>query len=288
MKIRTLAVLMLTMIAALALTSCAVGTPAAGVPTAEASAEVDTENEIIYEENETVCEEDKVAHAEREITYDMIRFRAEYEALNGQPNAAGTRLMKTIEIPEMNLISYVTPEEILNIAESGTGLIYFGFPQCPWCRQMTPLLIDVALSLGLEHIYYIDMLPIRTTWELQEGVPVMTDPGHPYYQDLLRVFSAILEPMELNPFHLVDSDGDRINTEELRIFVPTVVAIRDGKIVDYHIYTVERSIPGNEGGYQWYPLSDEEELYLRDIYTRVITAVMEGSSAIDISDCTVC
>jgi len=222
----------------------------------------------------TSPEVDELTGEQREVTYDMIRFREEYTSLNGQPNAAG-RIMKTIEIPEMNLISYITPEQILSIAESGTGLIYFGFPQCPWCRQMTPLLIDVALYLGLDYIYYIDMLPIRTTWALQDGVPVMTDPGHDYYQDLLQVFSEILEPMELNPFHLADSDGNMINTEELRIFVPTVVAIRDGEIVDFHIYTVDRSASGNAGGYQWYPLSDEEELYLREIYIRVISAIME-------------
>lgn len=203
-------------------------------------------------------------------TEDMLRFAQEYEALNRQQNAAGTRTMKTIDIPEYNLMRYVTPEEILDIADNGTGLIFFSFPQCPWCRQMTPLLIDVALEMGLDVIHHIDMTTIRTTWELQDGVPVMIDPGHDRYQDLLVAFERVIEPLALNPFHLVDEEGNRISTEELRIYVPTVVAIRDGRIVDSHVYTVERSAPGNEGNYQWEPLNDDEEAELRAIYRRVI------------------
>ncbi|MCL2445732.1 MAG: conjugal transfer protein TraF [Oscillospiraceae bacterium] len=207
-------------------------------------------------------------------TADMLRFQAEYEALNGTQNAAGTRTMKTIDIPEFNLISYITPEEILDIADNGTGLIFFSFPQCPWCRQMAPLLIDVALDMGLDVIHHIDMTTIRTTWELQDGVPVMTNPGHPYYQDLLVAFERVIEPLPLNPFHLVDEDGERHNTEELRIFVPTVVAIRDGRIVDWHVYTSERSFPGNEGNYQWDALDADETAELREIYQRVIGAMI--------------
>lgn len=214
---------------------------------------------------------------ENNVTEDMLRFKEEYEALNGQENAAGTHTLQTITIPEFNLIRYATPEEILEIAESGTGLIYFGFPQCPWCRQMTPLLIDVALDMGVDVIHYLDLLnptSIRTTWELQDGIPVMTNPGHARYQDLLVAFSSILEPLPLNPFHLTDADGNRVNTEELRIFVPTVVAIRNGEIVAHHIYTLESSFPGNPYGNQWNLLTAEETEELRAIYENVIRALL--------------
>lgn len=207
-------------------------------------------------------------------TADMLRFQQEYEALNGQQNAAGTRTMQTIDIPEFNLIRYSSPEEILfDLLDGGTGLVLFSFPQCPWCRQMMPLLIDTALDMGLDEIFYLNMTTIRSTWELQDGVPVMVDPGHAHYQDLLTAFERVIEPLPLNPFHLTDEDGNRINTEELRIFVPTVVAIRDGRIVDWHVYTSERAFPGNEGNYQWYPLEADESRELRNIYQRVIAAM---------------
>ncbi|MCL2371574.1 hypothetical protein FWC63_02410 [Candidatus Saccharibacteria bacterium] len=211
---------------------------------------------------------------ERIATSDMRRFREEFEALNGQPNAAGTQTMQTVSIPEFNLVNYATPERILEIVESGTGLIFFGFPQCPWCRQMAPLLIDVALAQGIDTIYYIDMTTIRTTWQVQDGQPVMTNPGHPRYQDLLVAFRSVIEPMDLNPFHITDTDGNRFDTGELRIFVPTVIAIRDGRIVDSHVYTVPASIPGNPYGNQWNPLAEDEIRYLRTIYERVIRSTL--------------
>ena len=33
-----------------------------------------------------------------------------------------------------NVFVYRTLEEINNILENGTGLIFLGFPECPWCR----------------------------------------------------------------------------------------------------------------------------------------------------------
>ena len=206
-------------------------------------------------------------------TADMLRFKAEHEELNGQRNPADTQTYKTITIPEYNLVRYVTPEEILEIAESGTGFIYFGFPQCPWCRQMTPLLIDLALDMGLDTINYIDMTDIRSTWELQDGVPVRTDPGHPRYQDLLAAFSSVIETLEINPFALTDDDGNRISTGELRIFVPTIVGVRDGNIVGSQMYTVPASFPGNPDGNQWHPLSTEEADEMRAKYRDIIAAV---------------
>ena len=201
---------------------------------------------------------------------DMLRFKEEYEALNGEMNPAGTHTYITNIIPEFNLIEYYTPEDILKLAESGTGLIYFGFPQCPWCRQMTPMLIDIALDMGLDTIYYIDLTNIRSTWELQDGIPVMTNPGHPRYQDLLVAFTSVIEPLVLNPFALTDPEGNRISTGELRIFVPTVVAIRNGQIVGSHVYTVPASFPGNPEGNQWSVLSTEEAKELRTIYENII------------------
>ena len=217
------------------------------------------------------------------VTADMLRFKYEYESLNGLYNASGTRMLKSISIPEFNLIRYASVDEILEIARNGTGLIYFGFPQCPWCRQMTPLLIDVALDMGIDVIYYIDMTTVRTTWELQEGIPVMTDSGHPRYQELLEVFESVIIDLPLNPFHLTDLDGNRISTNELRIFVPTVVAIRNGEIVGSHVYTVDSSMPGNPYGNQWNPLTDEEESKLRGIYASLIRALNKPNVCMETS-----
>ena len=76
-------------------------------------------------------------------TTDAQKFKKEYEALNGQSNYAGV-LHKTIEISENNPMIYATDEEVITMLESGTGIIYFGFPDCPWCRAALPVLLEAA------------------------------------------------------------------------------------------------------------------------------------------------
>ena len=52
---------------------------------------------------------------------------------------------------------------IVKILEHGTGVVYLGFPECPWCQAYVPMLNEVADIEGLEKIYYFnDDVPIRT------------------------------------------------------------------------------------------------------------------------------
>ena len=208
--------------------------------------------------------------AQKIVTEDMLEFKAQYEELNGQTNAAG-RTYATLDLPEYNLIKFVTPQEILAIRNSGRGLIFFAFPTCPWCRQASPILVDLALEMKLDAINYIDMLEVRSLWEVQDGNAVKTRDGAPGYYELLESFSSILPDAfpHLHPFVVKDDDGNEYETGEQRIFVPLVVAIRDGEIVGYHGYTV----PFNEGQTQWDALTDQQVADLSSIYRKLIEEV---------------
>ena len=35
-----------------------------------------------------------------------------------------------------NVFVYRSAEEIINILEHGTGVVYLGFPECPWCTAL--------------------------------------------------------------------------------------------------------------------------------------------------------
>ena len=82
----------------------------------------------------------------KDIT-DAIKFKEEYENLNSKD-------YKKIEIPEDNQIKYSNYEEVVEIIENGTGVIYLGFPECPWCRNAVPVLLEAATETGIETIYY--------------------------------------------------------------------------------------------------------------------------------------
>ena len=54
-------------------------------------------------------------------------------------------------------LEYLTEKEAVKLLEKGTGIIYFGFSGCPWCRNLVPILTDLAEELE-EPVYYLDIL----------------------------------------------------------------------------------------------------------------------------------
>ena len=70
---------------------------------------------------------------------DNIKFKEEYERLNGKKSESGTYLK--VKIDKDNPMIYANIEDVQKLLENGTGVVYFGFPECPWCRNMVPNLI---------------------------------------------------------------------------------------------------------------------------------------------------
>ena len=57
------------------------------------------------------------------------------------------------KISKNNVFTYRTIDEINKIIKNGTGLIFLGFPECPWCRRYVPIINEVAQKEGLEKVY---------------------------------------------------------------------------------------------------------------------------------------
>lgn len=104
-----------------------------------------------------------------------------------------------------NVFVYRNPEQIINILEKGTGVVYLGFPECPWCKGYVPYLNEIAKEMKVEKIYYLNVLEERknNTTEYQKIVEILSD----YLQN--------------------DEEGNK------RLYVPAVIAIKDGKIVGF-------------------------------------------------------
>lgn len=132
---------------------------------------------------------------------DGIKFKTEYEALNNSI---------VMNIDEHNPIKYLTFEEVEKLFEKGTGVIYFGFPACPWCRNIIPVLFDVARENNINTIYYLNPRELKNN-------------DFDNYSKLLEI---------LNPY-LKEEDGKRVFT------VPDVYFIKDGTVVGNHRSTVE-------------------------------------------------
>ncbi len=77
-------------------------------------------------------------------------FKKEYEQYNDQ--------YLELDIQEDNIIKYSTKEEVNEIIDSGTGVIYIGKPDDERSRRVVDILLDVSDNTDLDVIYYLSQL----------------------------------------------------------------------------------------------------------------------------------
>lgn len=155
---------------------------------------------------------------------DGIKFKEEYEKLNGKKNDQGKKY-RDITIDSKNKIVYKTTEEVLNLIDKKKSFVlYFGFDTCPWCRSVVPTLASISKELNQE-VYYIDVKDIRDTFELDDdNKPKLVKKGSKDYSKLLEKLEPVLED-----YTLTDSDNNEIKVGEKRIYAPSIVSVIDGK-----------------------------------------------------------
>ena len=196
-------------------------------------------------------------------TNDAKKFKEEYESLNGGVSSSGKDYLE-VEIDEDNKVKYSSIKDIIKVLESGTGVIYLGYPECPWCRNVVPVLMRASNNTGIENVYYLNMHDVRDKMEVDSNGNVVTvEEGKEGYKDLLEKLDSIL-----SEYTVKDDDGKEYDTGEKRIFVPTVIFVKNGKILDYHMDTVESPTDPYVG------LNEDQEMELYDIYVKGIHKIL--------------
>lgn len=155
---------------------------------------------------------------------DGIKFKEEYEKLNGKKNDQGKKY-REITIDSKNKMVYKTTEEVLDLIDKKKSFVlYFGFDTCPWCRSVVPTLASISKELNQE-VYYIDVKDTRDTFELDDdNKPKLVKKGSKDYSKLLEKLESVLED-----YTLTDSDNNEIKVGEKRIYAPSIVSVIDGK-----------------------------------------------------------
>lgn len=194
------------------------------------------------------------------VKSDALKFKEEYEKYNNTKDASGQEYVN-VSIDEDNIMYYASFDEIKELLTSGTGVIYFGIPMCPWCRNAVPVLVNAASSTGLDKIYYFNAYEIRDKKSLDEDGKIITEKeGTKEYYELVSLLQDVL------PVY------DGLNDENIkRLYFPTVIFVRDGKIVGTHMDTV--SSQENP----LVPLNDEQTKELTNIYVSNIMKVLDDA-----------
>lgn len=145
-----------------------------------------------------------------------------YAAYNGRPvpNVEG-KIYRSVNLPYDNTLSPVTATEAREIQD---GFIIFAFPACPFCRNLLPVLADVARAENIPVAYcQIDTYRDRYVYSAEAAAPVQTQPAGEGYAGLLTWLDGCLDE-----YTVPDESKTPIPVGEKRIHAPTLVKVRDG------------------------------------------------------------
>ena len=159
---------------------------------------------------------------------DSLKFKEEYEGFNGEKNDYFE--YRNLSITEKNPIIYSSAEEIVQKIENNeTFIVYFGDPECPWCRSVIEQAINSANENGISKIYYVRIWNgfhneiLRDVYELDKKSPVLKVKGTVSYYKLLKYFDKLLQD-----YTLTNKDNKTIQVNEKRIFAPSFIYVKDG------------------------------------------------------------
>lgn len=112
-------------------------------------------------------------------------------------------------VGEDNVFVYKTAKEVINILKGGTGVVYMGFPECKWCQAYVKILNEAAKEVGLEEIYYLNILNDRKDNTSE-------------YQEIITLLDSHLQK---------DDDGNS------RVYVPDISIVKEGVMVGHDYET---------------------------------------------------
>ena len=173
--------------------------------------------------------------AKEEVIKDNIKFKSEYPS-----------------VAEENVFTYRSLDEVVRIMEKGIGIIYLGFPECPWCNAYVKYLNEVAKEVGIEKIYYYNILNDRKN--NTEG-----------YKKIVSILKDKLQN---------DDEGNP------RIYVPNVSFHINGELIGIDYETSKDTHELNDPNEYW---TEEEVKELKDSSKAYMEEVSKS-----ISSCTEC
>ena len=102
-----------------------------------------------------------------------------------------------------NIFVFRNAAQTAEILEKGTGVVFLGFKECPWCQLYAVFLHDAAREMELKRIFYCDIREDREN-------------STESYQKIVSILSGLLQ---------YDDEG------RPRVFVPDVTIIDSGIII---------------------------------------------------------
>lgn len=166
---------------------------------------------------------------------DALRFKNDYEFASFlRPDNSNVE----VNIPSKNLVTYVDDEQLLEVLEKKTGIVYLGYANCPWCQNIVGPLVEISNEYQLPIYYFNSKKKYRSKT---------------FIHDFIDRYGSYLRSV----------DGKK------RISFPDVYFVKEGTIIGHHIGTV----PTQKNPYK--KLTKEEKNLLLEIYRQYIVQMEE-------------
>lgn len=161
------------------------------------------------------------------------KFYDEYTSYNNKENSNG-KYYPEVTIDKNNLYYYASEDEVKELLNNGTGVLYLGFPNCPWCRNMVSVLNEAGKDYGIAKINYYDIKDIRSSFSFDDNNNLVKKDGTAFYSFLLEKLDNVL-----TEYGVYDKNNELVDTGEKRLYAPTVVFIKDGVVKEIIEGTVD-------------------------------------------------
>lgn len=196
---------------------------------------------------------------------DALKFKNEYESLNEEGYLK-------LNIDKNNPVMYADYDKLLEVIENGTGIIYLGFPECPWCRNALPVLLDAAKANIVDVIYYMNILNERDSYVIEDDKLVYAIDEEGNEKKGTEGYFKLLEALDehLSDYVILFEDKE-YEVGEKRIYAPSVIFVRDGKVLGIHVSTVESQTDSSIG------LTSDQYEELFSIYENYILDLKSGT-----------
>ena len=136
-------------------------------------------------------------------TPDNVKFSNEYK-----------------DISKNNIFSYVSAEQVKEILNKKSGILFMGFASNVWSHYYANYLNEVAISNGIKNIYYYDFQKDRNL-------------NNQLYNDIVTYLEDYL--------NISDTNGKDL-------FAPTIVIVKNGEVIyfDDEIHLIKGNITPEE------------------------------------------
>lgn len=173
---------------------------------------------------------------------DAIKFKEEYESLNGEIAYQDTTY-SSLNISKNNPIKYSNYDELIDVINNKSGIIYLGFPDCPWCRSAIPVLLDAANNNNINTIYYLNIKNERDSFIVVDDKLIYdVDENNKEIKGTKGYFKLMDVLDEHLTEYIISFEDKEYDTNEKRIYAPSVIFVKNGEVLGIHVSTVESHI----------------------------------------------